>query len=236
MVTFRPMHKAVWLIVLVLSGATFAFASDKTSFERRRQRVAQEFHDGLLLIHALSRMDIAADGYRQDPYFYYLTGQENAVSAVLAIDCKSGESWLFLPSQPPFSKAGVKPTLVPGADAARLTGIDHVVDWTELQSFLAARASYSPTLFYTREGLAGFDEMPANVVSAKAAGAPLWLQIILEKWPSFSAKEVTDALNNLMAVQDPGELSSVRVGGEGHCNGNQSRACEPFAPVYRNAP
>jgi Xaa-Pro aminopeptidase len=203
------MRKAIWLIIL-LFGTTFALASDKTSFDRRRQRVTQEFHDGILLIHAVSRMDIAADGYRQDPYFYYLTGQENAVSAVLAIDGKSGESWLFLPSQPPFSKAGLKPTLVPGAEAARQTGIDHVVDWTDLQAFLAARAASSPTLYYTREGLAGFDEMPSNLVSPKAAAAPLWLQIILEKWPSFSAKEVTGSLNNLMAVQDADELSSVR--------------------------
>ena len=204
------MHKVIWLIVFILSGMTCALTSDKNSFERRRHRVAQQLHDGILLIHAVSRMDIAADGYRQDPYFYYLTGQENAVSAVLAIDCKAGESWLFLPSQAPFSKAGVKPTLIPGADAARLTGIDHVLDWTELQGFLAARAASSPPIYYTREGLGGFDEMPANLVSAKAAGAPLWLQIILEKWPSFSAKEVTDSLNNLMAVQDPDELSSVR--------------------------
>jgi Xaa-Pro aminopeptidase len=208
-VTFRSMHKAIWLTILVLSG-TCALASDKTSFERRRQRTAQEFHDGILLIHAVSRMDIAADGYRQDPYFYYLTGQENVVSAVLAIDGKSGESWLFLPSRPPFSKAGLKPALVPGAEAARQTGISHVVDWTELQAFLSDRAASSPVLYYTREGLASFDEMPANLVSAKAAGAPLWLQIILGKWPSFPAKEVTDSLNNLMAVQDGDEFSSVR--------------------------
>src|ERR1700756_5523320 len=157
------MHKAIWLIILVLSG-TRALASDKTSFERRRQRTALEFHDGMLLIHAISRMDIAADGYRQDPYFYYLTGLENTVSAVLAIDCKSGESWLFLPSHPPFSKAGVKPTLASGADAVRLTGMDHVVDWTELQAFLAARSTSSLPIYYTREGLGGFDEMPANLV------------------------------------------------------------------------
>jgi len=209
-VTFRRMHKAIWLIVLIFSGMMCALASDKFAFEKHRQRVAQEFRDGILLIHAVSRMDIAADGYRQDPYFYYLTGQENAVSAVLAIDCKSGESWLFLPSQPPFSKAGVKPTLVPGTEAARLTGIEHVVDWTELHAFLAAHAASSPQIYYTREGLGGFDEMPSNLVSPKAAAAPLWLQIILEKWPSFSAKEVTDSLNNLMAVQDADELSSVR--------------------------
>ncbi len=79
-----------------------------------------------------------------------------------------------------------------------------------LQGFLAAHAASSPSIYYTREGLGGFDEMPANLVSPKAPGAPLWLQIILGKFPSFSTKEVTDSLNKLMAVQDPDELSSVR--------------------------
>jgi Xaa-Pro aminopeptidase len=204
------MQRMACLVAIFFGAIANSTAADRAVLHDRRQLAATAFHNGILLVHALSRMDIAADGFRQDPYFYYLTGQENAVSAVLAIDCKSGESWLFLPSQPPFSKAGLRPILVPGAEAARMTGIDHVVDWTELQGFLAARAATSPPIYYTREGLGGFDEMPANLVSAKAAGAPLWLQIILEKWPSFSAKEVTDSMNNLMAVQDPDELSSVR--------------------------
>jgi hypothetical protein len=200
------MYRTACSVMLILGLMGTSAATDKAVFQKRRERAATEFHDGILLVHAVSRMDIAADGYRQDPYFYFLTGEENAVSAVLAVDGKSGESWLFLPSHPPFSKAGLKPTLVPGTDAARQTGIEHVVDWTELQGFLAARAAFSPTLYYTRDGLGGFDEMPANLVSPKAAGAPLWLQIILDKFPSFSTKEVTDSLNNLMAVQDPDEL------------------------------
>jgi Xaa-Pro aminopeptidase len=198
-----------WLLAVLLGTIAASNAVDNAALRKRRQSAAHEFHDGILLLHALSRMDIAADGYRQDPYFYYLTGQENAVSAVLAIDGKSGESWLFLPSQPPFSKAGLKPTLVPGPDAARQTGIDHVVDWTDLQAFLADHAASSPAIYYTREGLGGFDEMPSNLLSPKDAGEPLWLQIILERWPSLAAKDGTNSLNNLMAVQDLDELSSV---------------------------
>jgi len=207
---FPAMFRMACLVALILGTIANSAAADRVPLQDRRQRAATTFRDGILLVHANSRMDIAADGFRQDPYFYYLTGQENLVSALLAIDGKAGESWLFLPSQPPFSKAGVKPTLVPGAEAVRQTGIHHVLDWTELQAFLSDRAASSPVIYYTREGLAGFDEMPANLSSAKAAGAPLWLQIILEKWPSFSAKEGTDSLNNLMAVQDADELSSVR--------------------------
>ena len=56
---------------------------------------------------------------------------------------------------------------MPGADAVRLTGIDHVVDWIELQAFLAARAVSSPPIYYARDGLASFEEMPANLVSPR---------------------------------------------------------------------
>jgi hypothetical protein len=92
------------LVALILGAIANCPAADKATLQHRRHRAATTFRDGILLVHANSRMNIAADGFRQDPYFYYLTGQENAVSALLAIDGNSGESWLFLPSQPPFAK------------------------------------------------------------------------------------------------------------------------------------
>ena len=205
------MLRMTCLVALILGAIANSSAADKATLQGRRHRVATTFHDGILLIHANSRIDIAADGFRQDPYFYYLTGQENAVSALLAIDGKSGESWLFLPSKPPFAKLGLKAPLVPGRDAAQQSGIDHVVDWTELDSFLAARNTYSAPLYYAKDGLADFEEMPANLLSPKGSGAPLWLQAILAKWPSLTAKDVTDSLTNLMAVQDADEIAFVRT-------------------------
>ena len=205
------MNKNALLIALLVATTTLAQASDAVTFRARRQRTASALHDGILLIHANSRMDIAADGFRQDPYFYYLTGQENTVSALLAIEGKSGESWLFLPSRPPFAKLGLKAPLAPGVDAERQSGIEHVVSWTELQAFLAARASSPLTLFYTRDGLAGFDEMPGNLSSATAPEAPAWLQMILSKWPTFTAKDATETINKRMALQDPGEIASSRA-------------------------
>jgi hypothetical protein len=144
------MRKATLLLALLL--ATDTLGSDAATFRARRQRVALAFHDGILLIHAVPRMDIALDGYRQDPYFNYLTGQENAVGAILAVEGKSAESWLFLPSHPPFGKYGLKPPVAPGPQASQQTGIEHVVDWTELATFLAARAASSPTLYYALDG------------------------------------------------------------------------------------
>jgi len=54
-----------------------------------------------LLLHAESNMPDATDGFRQDPFFYYFTGLENTVGGLLAIDGRSAESWLFLPTQQP---------------------------------------------------------------------------------------------------------------------------------------
>jgi Xaa-Pro aminopeptidase len=205
------MFRMTCLVALILGAIANSGAADKATLQDRRHRAATTFHDGILLIHANSRIDIATDGFRQDPYFYYLTGQENAVSALLAIDGKSGESWLFLPSKPPFAKYGLKPPLTVGVDTARQSGIDHVVDWTELDSFLAARNTSPAPLYYAKDGLADFEEMPANLLSPKAPGAPLWLQPILEKWPSLTAKDVSGSLTNLMAVQDADEIASVRA-------------------------
>ncbi|HST12570.1 MAG TPA: aminopeptidase P N-terminal domain-containing protein [Terriglobales bacterium] len=204
------MFRTACLVILILGAIANSTAADQATLRDRRQRAATAFHDGILVVHANSHMEIAADGFRQDAYFYYLTGQENVVSALLAVDGKSGESWLFLPSQPPFAQYGLKAPLLPGADAVRQSGIEHVVDWTELESFLAIRATSPTLLYYAKDGLASFGEMPANLLSPKAPDAPLWLQPILAKWPVFAAKDVSDSLTNLMAVQDTDEVASIR--------------------------
>jgi len=207
------MRKAPLMMTVIVAGISYAAATENAVLRERRQRAANAFHDGILLVHALSRLDIAADGYRQQAYFYYLTGLENTVGAIFAIDGKSGQSWLFLPSKPPFTKSGLKPPAVPGPDASKQLAIDHVVDWSELQTFLADRAA-SPIPIYFGAESADFDELPGNLLSAKTPQAPLWVQVILQKWPSFEAKESSDALNALMNVQTADELTSLRAAGQ----------------------
>jgi Xaa-Pro aminopeptidase len=197
------------LIASVLLMATFLGAIDNATTSARRKRAAGVFQDGVLIVHALSRLDIAADGYRQDPYFYYLTGLENTVGALLAIEGKSGESWLFLPDHPPFQKSGFQPEVLPGPDAGKRLGIDHVLDWSEFDGFLSREAASVPRIFYADDP-SGYPELPATLLTAKAPKAPLWIQGILHKYPSFEVKEVSDDLNALMFVQDPAEMAALR--------------------------
>lgn len=199
---------ALILAVFLLTSANVP-VPDNSAMHSRRERAAIAFHDGILLIHANSVTDSTADGFRQDPYFYYFTGLENTVGALFAIDGRSGETWLFLPSHSPFQKSGLQPEVSPGPEAAKRLDIDHVVDWSELKNFLAQRASTPSRIYYT-DPQSIPPEMPPNFLNQKAPAAPLWVQTILQEWPSFETKEVSQDVNGLMAVQSPEETSALR--------------------------
>ena len=64
---------------LVPAAKHFRWRDRQRTISARRKRAASAFRDGILIIHAVSQLDLAADGYQQDPYFYYLTGLENTV-------------------------------------------------------------------------------------------------------------------------------------------------------------
>ena len=201
----RVTRFVVWLLL----ATTFVGASDNANISARRKRAASAFHDGVLIIHSLSQLNGASDGYRQDPYFYYFTGLENTVGALLAIDGKSGEAWLFLPDHPPYQKRGLQSEALPGTDAAKRLGIDHVVDWSELDGFLSRQAGPGARIYYTADA-AEYPQLPPNLLSAKAPEAPLWIQAILNKYPVFEVKEVRRDVNGLMFPQDADELNALR--------------------------
>jgi len=198
-----------FILALVLISSTCTATSQNTVLRERRQRAAAEFRDGILLFHANSGLDSSADGFRQNPFFYYFTGLANTIGAVLAIDGRSGESWLFLPSKPPFLTLGLQPEVQPGPESAKRLGIEHVIDWSELEGFMASRAGQAPPLYYC-DDLSTFDELPANLLSPKSPHAPVWLQIILQRWPAFEAKEAGERIEVLMSVQSAEETAALR--------------------------
>src|SRR5579863_4443103 len=86
------------LLLGILLVTVSAFGADTSELQQRRQRAAAAFSNGILMLHARSVADYTSDGFRQDPAFFYFTGLENTVGAILAIDGRSSQSWLFLPT------------------------------------------------------------------------------------------------------------------------------------------
>ena len=73
------------------------------------------------------------------------------MGAVLAIEGKSGESWLFCPPTR-HGKAGLKPEVRPGSEDAKRLGVEHVVDWSDLNDFLSSPSSQGAFVFRRRLG------------------------------------------------------------------------------------
>ncbi len=197
------------ILVIILIGSACAATAENTVIRERRRRAVTAFHDGILLLHANSELSSTADGFRQDPFFYYFTGLGDTVGAVLAIDGKSGESWLFLPSQPPFLKSGLQPEVQPGPEAAKRLGIEHVVDWSELEQFLSAHAVPRLPLYYA-DGRWDIGEIPRNLLNSKSPEAATWVQIILQRWPAFEAQDAGERITALMQVQSADEVAALR--------------------------
>jgi Xaa-Pro aminopeptidase len=207
-----PMKAKICVLLLFLSTAATLHAADSGELRERRQRAAAAFHDGILLIHANLAPNFYADGFRQDPAFYYFTGLENTQGALLAIDGRSGESWLFLPSTTGFSFSKILPPEVSATpEAAKKLEIEHIVDWSELENFLAQRAT-SPTILYFPSTSPDVAELPSNISGENHAEIPLWAITIAKKWPSsFQLKNVRGPVFALMAVQSPSEIAASRA-------------------------
>jgi Xaa-Pro aminopeptidase len=202
------------LCAAVFLMAVCARAADTSELQNRRQRAAAEFGDGILMVHAKSVGEESGDGFRQDPAFYYFTGLENTVGAILAIDGRSHESWLFLRPPTPneaFLAGPMGPlTGSPASDAVRRAGIEHVVDWSELADFLEKEDGTAATTFYYPAVKNSRPELPPNIIS-DPPGAPLWALAIAKKWPSLKPKEASVRVKALMDVQSPSELVNVRA-------------------------
>ncbi len=197
------------ILSIVLAGTTCMATSQNGIARERRQRAAAAFHDGILLFHANSELNLTTDGFRQDPFFYYFTRLGNTVGAILAIDGRAGESWLFLPTKPPFLKSGLEPEVLPGEESEKCLGIEHVVDWSKLEEFFSSHSAQALPLYYA-DDLSRVTELPANVLTKSSPDAPAWLQVLLQRWPAFEAREVGAKVQGLMQVKSPDEIAALR--------------------------
>jgi Xaa-Pro aminopeptidase len=200
------MKRLAWMVLVAILAAAQACAADRSELKERRQRAAKAFEDGVLLLHSRATIEYEADGYREDPAFYYLTGLENAQAAILAIDGKSGESWLFVAEAKLYAGAVPAWGVKPGAEAAEHLGFDHVVNWAELEKFLATRAENGGKVYYPR----GEAQLPPNLLAGKDDREPGWVQLLQQRWTKLDFQPVGTKLFTLMAVQSPSEQQALR--------------------------
>jgi hypothetical protein len=199
-----------WRLLVIMAAFVAArqlCGADVKEWKERRQRAAAAFSDGVLLLHSNTTMSFLSDGYREEAAFYYLTGLEDSPGTILAIAGKSGESWLFVP--PGESKAGAETK--PGEEAARKVGLDHVVDWKEMQGFLTEQTKAGAKIYYKPE----VAMLPENLSATKNSRAPSWIQVLQKSFPTADFQPVGVKLYSLMAVESRTERHDSNMAARG---------------------
>ncbi|HEX9692909.1 MAG TPA: aminopeptidase P N-terminal domain-containing protein [Gemmatimonadales bacterium] len=168
----------------------------------RRQALLEQIGPGVVLLPAARRarideLVIQDNDFRQDDYFFYLTGLETE-DAWLLLSVAGGErgETLFLPARVPQRETWTGRRLGPGQDAVALSGIGEV---RELQQ----------------------DSLRSAVLAAlHRTGGPLYLVMRgaidgrgeLEQWRAGwpDVRDATSIINGMRAVKDAAEIAALR--------------------------
>ena len=178
----------------------------------RRDRVMQAAPDALILVR--SQQTIMAEnqtGFRQRAEFYYLTGLENAIGALLVLDSRRHESRLFAPPVGQLPRFGslMRPpyAYVEPGQADRL-GLDQIASWDEFARFVDRRLAEDPTLVLRGPFSKDKPSMTPAVLVGKDEVA-LWETVLRARWPQAQFGPMPDA-STLRAIKDPDEVATLR--------------------------
>src|SRR4030095_8718605 len=184
------------------------------TFRARRDRLMQTASDALVLIRSRSKlMEENEDGFRQNASFYYLTGLENAVGALLVLDSRRQESWLFVPSSGQLPRIGslMRPPYAyveSGPSSCSRLGLDHVVVWDEFAPFIDRRLAEDPSLIIRGP----FSTDRTKTTTAILVGqyeVGLWESVLRTRWPKAQFGPTPNA-ESLRAIKEANEIEVLR--------------------------
>ena len=209
------------LLAAATAGAQPLFTESlpPQEFAARRARVMEMIGDGIAVMQGTTETGNSLK-FRQGNQFYYLTGVE-VPRAILLIDGRTKKSLLFLPPRDERKERSEGPVLVPGAEAARLTGMDSVEprDAFDAALRLAAatpRAAYLPFRPEVLGGASVSDPRARWAASASDAwdgGKPretLFIEKVRAAAPALDVTDLDPLLDAQRFIKSPREIALIR--------------------------
>jgi Xaa-Pro aminopeptidase len=186
-------------------------------FAARRARVMEQIGDGVAVLQGAPEMS-AEVAFRQNNQFFYLTGVE-VPRAILEIDGRTKRSTLFL--GPPRRERYNGPELGPGDVAAKVTGVESVVDRETFGAALAEiaktpRALYTPFRAEVRGGGSGAEAAgharatTADPWDGRPSREAAFMQKVKAAAPQAEIKDLDPILDAMRFIKSPREIALMR--------------------------
>jgi Xaa-Pro aminopeptidase len=196
----------------------FTDAFPPGEFAARRAAVLREIGNAVAVLQGASE-DPAYVKFRQNNQFFYLTGVE-VPGALLLLDGRAKSATLYLRPRNERMERSEGPVLVPGADAARLTGIGTVAPRDEFAIDLP-RAAAGRQLYVPHRPESRGAATPQQAIAAAAAvssdvwdGRPSRAHAFLEKLkaaaPGSEVRDLDPILDRLRTIKSPREIALIR--------------------------
>jgi Xaa-Pro aminopeptidase len=197
----------------------FTDAFPPEEFAARRAKVLTEIGDGIAVLQGATEYP-AYVPFRQNNQFFYLTGVE-VPRAIVLIDGRTGKTILFVPPRNERLERSEGPVLVPGEEAARLTGIDAVRPRDEFAAALAAAVQRGRTVYTPlRAESLGAGTPRAASAHAEATAADPWdgrpsretqfVERLKARAPGIDVKDLDPILDGLRLIKSPREIAILR--------------------------
>jgi Xaa-Pro aminopeptidase len=199
--------------------ALFTDAFPPEEFAARRAKVLTAIGDGVAVLQGATEYP-AYVAFRQNNQFFYLTGVE-VPRALVLLDGRTGETTLFVQPRNQRLEQFEGPVLVPGDEAARLTGIASVRSRDEFAAAFAAAAKGGRTIYTPlRAESLGAGTPRAASAHAEAMAADPWdgrpsretqfVERLKAHAPGIQVKDLDPILDGLRLIKSPREVAMLR--------------------------
>jgi Xaa-Pro aminopeptidase len=198
------------LLWLLLAPSLAGAQVTPTELDERRQFLLQSYPAGIVILTA--KFDVkpdAQDGFRQDQSFYYYTGLENQIGAILLLDGVRGESTLFLPDRDAGIRRG--PGVPIGESTAKALNVTRVVSIAEFVPFLDARIAAAPGATVLVGSPASRPAVPG--LQHFAHPGPALREALSARWPDLSLGAIGGEILRFRLIKSPGEVEAIRHAG-----------------------
>ena len=199
--------------------ALFTDAFPSEEFAARRARVLTAIGDGIAVLQGATEYP-AYVPFRQNNQFFYLTGVE-VPRAVVLLDGKTGQTTLFVPPRNERAERSEGPVLVPGEEAARLTGISAVRPRDEFAAAFAAAADGGRTVYTPlraeslgagtpRAASAHADATTADPWDGRPSRETQFVERLKARAPGIQVKDLDPVLDGLRLIKSAREIAIIR--------------------------